>query len=272
MMKKPFVAALVGAALNVWSAIVVVVDAEIIVNTDNPVCFICGALNTIATNLSEDINIPVELNLPIARATCEALALAGLRGLIPTDVCYAVQASDTLRDLCGCIELPDAAGEDATGETSPIAVPPADGSSMPAPCYICGSETAVVTNRDDAFVTIPEEFNAPISSVSCSTLEMIGLGGLIPPGACLAAQASSELQTICGCEDPAGIPAAASSSSDYPSDTPSDIPSASAPSPTPPVSQTAAAATEESNATKTVQTSNTLLVLPVLLLLGWWYM
>lgn len=214
-MKILFVALLCVA----WQAIAV--GAETIVNTDNPVCFICGALNTIATTLS-DIDFPEELEIPIVSVACDVLELLGLRGLIPTDICYAVQTSEVLRDLCGCIELP--AEEDGITESFSVLPTTAPLSDDDSACNICGSNTATITERD-AIVDIPKEFNSPIPSASCATLAMIGLGGLIPAEACLAAQSSIELKTICGCEEAATSATAAAS--DYPSDLVSDTPSSS---------------------------------------------
>jgi len=200
MIMKRSVAVVLASSAIVFTPSVRAADNAIINQLSNPVCFICGAVNFVATNLLEPIDalnlLPLDLQ-PLAEFTCDALAIAGLRGLIPTDVCYELQSDELLRDLCGCMETltEEAVGENAADDGSPTPEP------VDAKCYICGSNDAVL-GKPNAVLPVPEEFNSPFQVVKCSTLDSIGRSGLVPPEACEAAVNSVALQQTCGCEAP----------------------------------------------------------------------
>jgi hypothetical protein len=85
-------------------------------------------------------------------------------------------------------------------------------------CYLCGGDSAATFQLPDVILVVPPELaSGGISSLTCSTLYSLAVGGLLNSTACATFSASLELQQMCGCSNlqavqtsvPAAVPVVA---------------------------------------------------------------
>jgi hypothetical protein len=66
-------------------------------------------------------------------------------------------------------------------------------------CYICGSESEVVTNPN-AVISIPDDYDSSINKVDCGALDESGKDGKISEEECMNLHKSNAVKNFCGCQ------------------------------------------------------------------------
>jgi hypothetical protein len=155
-------------------------------------CYICDGDSTAnITNPSVIVDL-TPFPGTFGNISCIDLYNAGVTSILPSDICDAVQDSDSIQATCGC--------PGAVVPTAPVVAPVVAPTASFEQCFICdGNANAIIANPANTVSLSDINPSPSFSNISCADLNSAGVGSILPPDVCDAVQANDDIQATCGC-------------------------------------------------------------------------